>query len=63
MNESQAKSAIRKAGGSWDVFIEWMSGQTMRLNEDGTSDYYDRDVERYIRYGCNPANEPIIDYD
>lgn len=33
----------------WSDFMKWMYGQTMGLNEDGTPDYYDWDVERFIR--------------
>jgi hypothetical protein len=40
-----------------------MSGQTMGLNEDGTTYIYDCDVDRFIRYKCDPKNEPLSDWD
>jgi NOL1/NOP2/fmu family ribosome biogenesis protein len=32
-----------------EVFKEWMEGQTVALNEDGTTEVYDYDVERFCR--------------
>ncbi len=63
MTEAQARRAIKDAGGSWTTFSEWMYGQTMGLNEDGSSEYYDEDVNRFIRYKCDPTNEPLAEYD
>ena len=63
MKTTKAKDEIEKAGGSWEVFLEWMRGQTVGLNEDGTEDIYDYDVNRFIRYKCNPKNEPIDEMD
>lgn len=33
---------------TWSVFATWMEGQTMGV-KDGEIDYYDWDVERFIR--------------
>ena len=63
MTIDKAKEEIKKAGGSWDTFNEWMRGQTVGLNEDGTTNLYDYDVERFIRYKCNPKNEPTAEFD
>ena len=30
-------------------FEEWMAGQTVGVNDDGSIDYYDSDVMRYAR--------------
>jgi len=30
-------------------FLEWMAGQTVGINDDGSIDYYEYDVERYAR--------------
>jgi hypothetical protein len=54
MTTKQAKQKIKEAGGSWKVFTKWMSGQTVGLNKDGTTNIYDKDVERFIRYECDP---------
>jgi len=63
MTTEEAKKQIKKAGGSWKVFNSWMRGQTVGMNEDGSEDIYDYDVERFIRYKCNPKNEPLVDVD
>lgn len=33
MTTKQAKQKIKKAGGSWKVFMKWMSGQTVGLKK------------------------------
>lgn len=63
MTVEQAEQKIREAGGNTKVFWEWMRGQTMGLNEDGTTDVYDYDVNRFIQYKCNPDNEPSFEMD
>ena len=49
MTEDEVKALLTKNGKSWDAFKDWMDGQTVGLNDDGTTDYYDSDVQRYIR--------------
>lgn len=63
MREKDARLKIYAAGGSWDVFNDWMRGQTVGMYEDGECDLYEYDVERFIRYKCNPKNEPTYDFD
>lgn len=63
MTEQQAKNKIEQAGGSWETFNKWMCGQTCGINEDGTTDIYEYDVDRFIRYKCDPMNEPLVDFD
>jgi len=63
MTLKQARKKIEKAGGNWKVFIKWMNGQTMGIYPDGSADIYEHDVERFIRYNCNPDNEPIEEFD
>lgn len=29
-------------------FTAWMAGQTVGINPDGTTDYYDHDVRRFL---------------
>lgn len=43
MNEEEVKQYL------FDKFLEWLTGQTVGLNEDGSIDYYEYDVERYAR--------------
>ena len=52
MTEQQAIKKITEAGGDMEVFWEFMSGQTIGLNPDGTTDIYDCDVDRFIRNYC-----------
>jgi hypothetical protein len=63
VREIVAKMKIRKAGGSWPTFLEWMAGQTVGMYPNGDTNFYTYDVERFISYKCNPANEPVEDFD
>src|SRR5438132_7237500 len=54
MTESQTRQTIAAAGGSFETFLQWMGGQTVGMNPDGSTDYYEDDVERFIRNGCSP---------
>jgi hypothetical protein len=47
MNYKQAKETIEKE--VIEVFKEFMEGQTVGVNEDGSTEIYDYDVERFIR--------------
>lgn len=63
MKEQEAKKLIEEAGGSWEDFVSWMFGQTVGLNDDGSTDWYDWDVKRFIGYGCKAKNEPLGHFD
>ena len=63
MREEKIKQLLKEAGGDWKVFSNWMSGQTMGIYPDGELDYYEYDVERFIRYEYNPENEPLCEID
>lgn len=63
MREKEAKKLIKEAGGSWEVFMNWMIGQTMGMYPDGEIYFYDCDVERFIRYNFEPKNEPLVEWD
>lgn len=43
MNEEEVKDYL------WARFQEWMEGQTVGVNKDGSVDYYDYDVIRFCR--------------
>ena len=60
MTEINAKYKIEQAGGKWEDFIYWMRGQTLGLYANGDTDFYEDDVERFIRNKCN-KNTKIID--
>lgn len=51
MKEQQVKKLLKENNYTWDQFIEWMQGQTVGINEDGSTDYFDGDVEKFIRTG------------
>ena len=63
MTKQEAHKRILFAGGKPEDFDNWMCGQTVGLNDDGSFDYYKYDVERFIRYKCNPNNEPLSEVD
>ena len=48
MREEEVKETIGEH--NWAAFIKWMYGQTVSLYEDGTTDYYESDVERFKGY-------------
>jgi len=62
MTEKEAKKRIEEAGGDYEVFSDWMRGQTMGMI-NGEVDLYDCDVERFIRYKCDPKNENPLEFD
>lgn len=43
MKEEEVKEYL------WESFLEWMNGQTVGINENGSIDYYDSDVMRFCR--------------
>lgn len=63
MTTQEVKKLIKQSGGNWKNFLTWMYGQTVGLNDKGETDWYDYDVNRFIRYKCNPKNEPIAEWD
>ena len=63
MTITQAEDKIKQAGGSIEVFWQWMSGQTLGHAATGQTNVYEDDVDRFIRYGCNPNNEPLVEVD
>jgi len=63
MKIEQAENKIKKEGGDVEVFWGWMRGQTMGFNPDGSINVYEYDVDRFIRYKCNPKNEPMAEVD
>ena len=63
MTTKETKNKIKEAGGDWDIFVDWMFGQTVGVSEDGETNWYDHDVDRFIRYKCEPKNEPVEEWD
>jgi hypothetical protein len=63
MRIAEAKAKIEAAGGNWETFQKWMGGQTVGMYENGEPNIYDWDVDRFIRYKCDPKNEPLWEWD
>ena len=55
MNEKQLRKILKENNRTWEEFLEWMHGQTMSADENGETNYYDWDVDRFIKH------LPIID--
>ena len=52
------KEVIEKIGKKrWKEFNEFMNGQTVGVNPDGSTDYYQQDVENFLR----PKNKRFWD--
>jgi len=47
MNKEQVIKKIGKK--NWPKFIKFMRGQTYAVNDDGSADYYDYDVENFLK--------------
>lgn len=47
MTEAKAKHLILEVS-TWEDFLDWMLGQTVGRYPDGSTDWYDCDVARYI---------------
>jgi hypothetical protein len=63
MRVGEAMKKIQEAGGNWETFQHWMRGQTCGVYPDGTANIFDYDVERFIRYRCDPKLEPEEEWD
>jgi len=49
MKEKEAKQKIEEAGKTWKDFMEYMFGETVGFYDDGTTNYYELDVDRFIK--------------
>ena len=47
MNKNEVIELIGKE--KWKEFLDFMNGQTVGINEDGSSNYYKCDVENFLR--------------
>ena len=47
---------------NWKRFCEWMRGQTVGMNKDGSIDYYENDVKAFMRLlktGYDRQKDPL----
>jgi len=51
MTEEEVKEKLIKAGKNWGDFIEWNICTTVGIYDDGSLDYYEIDVDRFISGG------------
>jgi len=50
MIEMKKEEAIKRIGEKrWEEFNEFMRGQTVGINKDGSIDYYEQDVENFLK--------------
>jgi NOL1/NOP2/fmu family ribosome biogenesis protein len=49
MTTQEVTTLIESHGLTFEQFVEWMFGQTVGMNEDGSTNWYDDDVQRFIR--------------
>jgi len=63
MTPKKAEKTILEAGLSVEKFYDWMNGQTMGLYPNGTTNIYDQDVERFIRYAKRGRPENSAEFD
>lgn len=61
MTITEVKKIIGKK--YWKEFKEWMRGQTVGMNEDGSVDIYDYDVNRFLRYKKRGYGETNLEWD
>ena len=48
MTTKKAKQLIKKAGGKWEDFIDYMFCSAYGIDEKGEPNWYDWDVDRFI---------------
>lgn len=53
MSTDEVAKLMKKNGITMKEFDEWMFGQTVGINEDGTINYYEHDVMRFIELKVN----------
>ena len=59
MREEEVKKKIGKK--NWGKFLKWMCGQTCSMYKDGSTNFYDCDVEAFVRKletGYDRQNDP-----
>lgn len=49
MTTKEAKEAIKKADLNWEDFVDWMFGNTVGVDANGETIWYETDVSQFIR--------------
>ena len=55
MTEQEVKIRLKDSDKTWEEFLDWMIGQTVGMNEDGSTNWYEYDVDRFMR-GRSPMS-------
>lgn len=63
MTTEQVEQKLKENNLSWDDFQNWMQGQTVGANEDGSTNWYDWDVERFIKHRLRNTKENSAEWD
>jgi succinate dehydrogenase flavin-adding protein (antitoxin of CptAB toxin-antitoxin module) len=53
MREQEVREYLTDMGLDDDEFFEWMTGQTVGVNEDFSPDYFEHDVKRWVESKTN----------
>jgi len=61
MTIEEAKKKIGKK--YWKEFQKWMVGQTVSVYEDGSTNIYEYDVDRFLRYKKRGYPETCAEWD
>jgi len=62
MNAQEVKDYIGKR--NWNKFLKWMRGQTCSMNEDGSTNFYENDVDAFktkLKTGFDRQNSEAWD--
>jgi len=49
MTTEEVQKKLKKADLLWGEFMEWIRNQTTGVYPDGSTDWYEDDVDRFIR--------------
>lgn len=63
MTTEQVRQKLLDHNVSWDQFAKWMEGQTVGVYPDGSTDWYDYDVHRFIRHTLQRSKENSAEWD
>lgn len=63
MTTAEVQQQLAKHNIPWDDFQSWMHGQTVGMDESGGTNWYDHDVERFIKHALRGTKESSVQWD